>query len=532
MPAALWAAPFAAYVMDARTGEVLYEKNADTRLHPASLTKMMTLYIAFQAIESGEASLDTMVTVTAHAAGQAPSRLGLRKGQKIALRYLIRAAAIKSANDAAAAIGDHLSGDEAKFAARMNRTAKALGMKNTTFKNANGLTREGHLSTAHDMSLLGRHLLYDFPQYYNLFSRRTADAGMAHVANTNRRFLDAYDGADGIKTGYTVPAGFNLTASAQRGNKRIIATIFGGTSPAARNSKMAELLDLGFERAPNRVNTQKPEPPMLMANAESEIAGPQVEAAQEAEEGDDEAVKLAAAAAGAATVAARAGAPDQLAEAAGLKRSPRPTARPAAAAAPEPEPVQLAAADPATRPAEKPAAEPASEPVAEAVAELVQVTAPQPETLAMIAPADETVESQGDTDPSGPVFIQTATAQPETLAMGSAAQMPRNDTVILAALTPPAPMPEGKREVVARASSSGGRNWGISLGKYPSQYAAEQVLLKTALMESTALAQGLRKVATRKSGYDALFVGLSRGDADLACARLAARAVDCSVIGP
>ncbi|KQB11824.1 D-alanyl-D-alanine carboxypeptidase [Rhodobacter capsulatus] len=519
LPVALSAAPFAAYVMDARTGEVLYEKNADTRLHPASLTKMMTLYIAFQAIESGEASLDTMVTVSANAAGQAPSRLGLRTGQKIALRYLIRGAAIKSANDAAAAIGDFLEGDEAHFAARMNRTAKALGMKNTTFKNANGLTKAGHLSTAHDMSILGRHLLYDFPQYYNLFSRRTADAGIAHVANTNRRFLDAYDGADGIKTGYTVPAGFNLTASAQRGNKRIIATVFGGTSPAARNSKMAELLDLGFERAPGKVNAQKPEPPMLMANAENDISGPQVEAAQEAEDGDEEAVKLAAAAAGAATVAARAAAPDAL-ELAGLARSPRPQARPASAAAtPEPEdaPVQLAAATP----------EPAPEP-----APLDQVTAPQPETLAMIEPADESVEAQGDTDPSGPVFIQTATAQPETLALGASAQVPRNDTVILAALTPPAPMPEGKREVVARASSSGGRNWGISLGKYPSQYAAEQVLLKTALMESNALSQGLRKVATRKSGYDALFVGLSRGDADLACARLAARAVDCSVIGP
>lgn len=514
LPVALSAAPFAAYVMDARTGEVLYEKNADTRLHPASLTKMMTLYIAFQAIESGEASLDTMVTVSANAAGQAPSRLGLRTGQKIALRYLIRGAAIKSANDAAAAIGDFLAGDEARFAARMNRTAKALGMKNTTFKNANGLTRPGHLSTAHDMSILGRHLLYDFPQYYNLFSRRTADAGIAHVANTNRRFLDAYEGADGIKTGYTVPAGFNLTASAQRGNKRIIATVFGGTSPAARNAKMAELLDLGFERAPGKVNAQKPEPPMLMANADSEIAGPQVEAAQEAEDGDEEAVKLAAAAAGAATVAARASAPDAL-EIAGLARSPRPQARPATAAAPEPEeaPVQLAAAAPEPAPLE-------------------QVTAPQPETLAMMEPADESVEAQGDTDPSGPVFIQTATAQPETLALGASAQVPRNDTVILAALTPPAPMPEGKREVVARASSSGGRNWGISLGKYPSQYAAEQVLLKTALMESTALSQGLRKVATRKSGYDALFVGLSRGDADLACARLAARAVDCSVIGP
>ncbi|TKD22533.1 D-alanyl-D-alanine carboxypeptidase [Rhodobacter capsulatus] len=521
LPVALSAAPFAAYVMDARTGEVLYEKNADTRLHPASLTKMMTLYIAFQAIESGEASLDTMVTVSANAAGQAPSRLGLRTGQKIALRYLIRGAAIKSANDAAAAIGDFLGGDEARFAARMNRTAKALGMKNTTFKNANGLTKPGHLSTAHDMSLLGRHLLYDFPQYYNLFSRRTADAGIAHVANTNRRFLDAYEGADGIKTGYTVPAGFNLTASAQRGNKRIIATVFGGTSPAARNAKMAELLDLGFERAPGKVNAQKPEPPMLMANADSDIAGPQVDAAQTAEDGDEEAVKLAAAAAGAATVAARAAAPEEVApetvELAGLARSPRPQARPAAAPEPEDAPVQLAAAAPEPAPEAEP---------------LEQVTAPQPETLAMIEPADETVEAQGDTDPSGPVFIQTATAQPETLALGSSAQVPRNDTVILAALTPPAPMPEGKREVVARASSSGGRNWGISLGKYPSQYAAEQVLLKTALMESTALSQGLRKVATRKSGYDALFVGLSRGDADLACARLAARAVDCSVIGP
>ena len=535
LPVALWAAPFAAYVMDARTGEVLYEKNADTRLHPASLTKMMTLYIAFQAIESGEVSLDTMVTVSANAAGQAPSRLGLRTGQKIALRYLIRAAAIKSANDAAAAIGDYLGGDEAHFAARMNRTAKALGMKNTTFKNANGLTRAGHLSTAHDMSLLGRHLLYDFPQYYGLFSRRTADAGIAHVANTNRRFLDAYEGADGIKTGYTVPAGFNLVASAQRGNKRIIATVFGGTSPAARNSKMAELLDLGFERAPSRVNGQKPQPPQLMANAAGDIAGPQVDGAQaDSEEGDEAAVKLAAAAAGAATVAARATAPEEEvadASAAGLKRSPRPMARPAAAPAPEasPEPVaptvQVAEATPAKRPADKPAIDPG--------ADLVQVTAPQPETLAMIEPeATDEVEAQGDTDPSGPVFIQTATAQPETLAMGSAAQVPHNDTVILAALTPPAPMPEGKREVVARASSSGGRNWGISLGKYPSQYAAEQVLLKTALMESTALSQGLRKVATRKSGYDALFVGLTRGDAELACARLSARAVDCAVIGP
>jgi D-alanyl-D-alanine carboxypeptidase len=255
----LQAAPFAAIVMDGRTGEVLYEKNADARLHPASLTKMMTLYIVFQEIEAGRLSLDTKVTVSKYAASQPPSRLGLKPGQKIAVRYLIRAAAIKSANDAAAALGDAIAGDSVSFAKRMTRTARQLGMNNTTFKNANGLTAEGHLSTARDMNTLGRHLFYDFPQFYQIFARRTADAGIAQVANTNTRFLDAYEGADGIKTGYTAPAGFNLTASARRGNKHIIATVFGGTSSANRNAKMAELMDLGFDRARNGVKEQPPE---------------------------------------------------------------------------------------------------------------------------------------------------------------------------------------------------------------------------------------------------------------------------------
>lgn len=252
------AAPFAAIIMDARSGETLWSKNADTRLHPASLTKMMTLYIAFQEIEAGRITLDTKVTVTKHAAAQPPSRLGLKPGQKISLRYLIRAAAVKSANDAATAIGEAISGSEAAFAKRMTKTARALGMTNTTFKNANGLTAEGHLSTARDMNTLGRHLFYDFPQYYNIFSRRTADAGIATVSNTNTRFLDAYEGADGIKTGYTVAAGFNLTASAKRGDKRIITTVFGGTSTANRNAKMKELMDMGFELARKGVREKKP----------------------------------------------------------------------------------------------------------------------------------------------------------------------------------------------------------------------------------------------------------------------------------
>lgn len=261
------AAPYAAIVMDARTGEVLHAQNADARLHPASLTKMMTLYIAFQAIENGEISLDTQVRVSSNAADEPPSKLGLKAGQKIALRYLIRAAAVKSANDAATAIGEAISGSEAAFARRMNATAKSLGMTKSAFRNANGLTETGHLSSARDMTVLGRHLLYDYPQYYNLFSRRSTNAGVRTVSNTNTRLLDAYQGADGIKTGYTQAAGFNLVASAQRGNERVIATVFGGTSTAARNAKVAELLDLGFRRAPSSAPIRKPATPAYAPGA-------------------------------------------------------------------------------------------------------------------------------------------------------------------------------------------------------------------------------------------------------------------------
>ena len=248
-----FAAPgIANFVMDARTGEVLYARSADRRLAPASLTKMMTLYLAFVEIESGRMSLDQMITISANASAEPPSKLGLRRGQRIQLRYLIRAAAIKSANDAATAIAEAISGSEAAFAIYMTETARAMGMNNTQFQNAHGLTQRGHYSTARDMALLGQRVFYDFPEYYNLFSRRTANAGIAQVRHTNRRFLDSYEGADGIKTGYTNAAGYNLVASARRGQERIIAVMFGGTSTVQRNARVAELMNLGFQRSPSR----------------------------------------------------------------------------------------------------------------------------------------------------------------------------------------------------------------------------------------------------------------------------------------
>ena len=255
------AAPYAAMVMDARNGEVIFARNHDTKLHPASLTKMMTLYIAFEAVKHGEVTLDTMFTTSRRATQQTCVCLGLREGQKISLRHLIRAAALRSANDASVVIAEGISGSVEAFADRMTATARAMGMSNTTFKNPHGLTQAGHVSTARDMTILGRQLYFDYPQYFNIFSRRSDNAGVATVPNTNRRFLDAYSGANGIKTGYTRAAGFNLTASAERGGKHIIATMFGGSSTAARNAHVAELLDIGFNRAGARVATRAPATP-------------------------------------------------------------------------------------------------------------------------------------------------------------------------------------------------------------------------------------------------------------------------------
>ncbi len=453
------AAPYAAMVIDARTGEVLHSRNADTRLHPASLTKMMTLYVAFEAIERGEISLDTRVRISKKAAAEVPSKLGLKAGSRIQLRYLIRASAVKSANDAATAIGEAISGSEAAFARRMNRTAKAIGMTKTTFKNAHGLTESGHLSTARDMTTLGRRLFYDYPEYYNLFSRRSTDAGIAKVNNTNRRLLNAYRGADGIKTGYTRAAGFNLVASAERGNERIIATVFGGRSTATRNARVAELLDMGFNRAPSRVAVRKPAPPRY-DNLPAED-----------------------------TPAGAAGKTIRLVTA--VKRSDRPKARPGA----EPDPMLLAMK------------EDIQDAVADANAAALAAATQQVEAQPVEVTKNATVIAQTPKPVARPTQVAVASIQPEVVA----------DPVV---------------EIVSRLSSSGGRHYGINVGRYGSRHAAEKVLLKTALMEMASLDGSIRKIIQRSGGFDANFMGLTEETADLACRRLAARGTECQTLGP
>ncbi len=475
IPLSAAAAPYAALVMDARTGEVLHSRNADTRLHPASLTKMMTLYIAFEAVQNGEITLDTMVRISSRAAAEPPSKLGLKKGQRIAFRYLIRAAAVKSANDAATAIAEAIAGSEAAFARRMTRTAKAMGMTRTTFKNAHGLTETGHMSTARDMTNLGRHLLYDYPQYYNLFSRKSTNAGIKSVNNTNRRLLAAYRGADGIKTGYTRAAGFNLVASAQRGNERVIATVFGGKSSTSRNARVAELLDLGFRRSPARAPVRKP--------AKPGYAGP-------------------------STVVAQAPASGQIPKASGktirlvgaVLKSLRPKARP------QSEPVLVADAVAATAAGDQAKLQAGIE------AAMAEVKVPASEVEASARGISTTPLAPTETSPG-----KRPAVRPKDL--------------VLAATNEPA-FVEPKQEVVTRLSSSGGRHWGINIGRYTTRFQAEKILLRTALAEMTTLDGSLRKVTQTSRGFDANFLGMTRQTADLACRRLQARNVTCSTIGP
>ena len=244
---------FATYVIDARSGDFLYGKNYNKKLHPASLTKMMTLYLAFNELKNNRIKLDQTVSISSNASNEPPSKLGLKKGQRVSVRNLIRGAAIRSANDAATALGELISGSENKFADYMTLTAQQMGMKDTTFKNAHGLTSAKHISTPKDMAILARRLIYDFPEYYNLFGRNSVNVLGRTLYNTNRKFLSQYNGSDGIKTGFTSSAGFNLAASAKRGNKRIIGVVFGSSSVSLRNKRMTELLNIGFANSKENV---------------------------------------------------------------------------------------------------------------------------------------------------------------------------------------------------------------------------------------------------------------------------------------
>ncbi|HEY3815409.1 MAG TPA: serine hydrolase [Caulobacteraceae bacterium] len=244
---------YAAIVIQADTGEVLYAKRADDLRYPASITKVMTLYLAFEAIQSGRLKLTDQIVVSPHAAAQQPSKLGLRPGSTISVEDAIRAICVWSANDMAVAMAEHLGGTESRFSALMTLKARELGMTQTRYVNANGLPDSRQLTTARDIAILSRAMMRDFPQYYPYFSTKYFSYDGKNMHNHNG-LLFSVPGVDGIKTGYTNASGFNLAASAVRDNKRLIVVVLGGPTSKLRNTNVEELLDTGFDVLRRRAN--------------------------------------------------------------------------------------------------------------------------------------------------------------------------------------------------------------------------------------------------------------------------------------
>ncbi|WP_421858954.1 D-alanyl-D-alanine carboxypeptidase family protein [Oricola sp.] len=239
---------YAAIVIDAKDGSVLYSRAADQLRYPASLTKMMTLYLMFEALESGRLSRNSQIPISANAARKPASKLYLKAGQSIDVDTAIRSLVVKSANDVATGVAEHLAGSEAAFARQMTAKGRQLGMRSTVFTNASGLPDTKMRTTARDMAVLSLALRRDFPQYYSYFSLRSFQHGGKQITGHNK-VLEQVAGADGIKTGYVRASGYNLATSMRRGGKSLVAVVMGGDSGRARDAHMAQLLSASLKKA-------------------------------------------------------------------------------------------------------------------------------------------------------------------------------------------------------------------------------------------------------------------------------------------
>ena len=281
---------YAAIVVDAKTGEILYAKHADSPRYPASITKIMTLYLTFEALASGKLHADDRVMVSPHAAAQSPTKLGVRAGETVSVDEAMNGMATKSANDMAVAMAEKLGGTESRFAALMTLRAQELGMQNTHFVNASGLPDSRQISTARDIAILSRAVMRDYPQYYKLFSLQEFRFRGQVMPNHNH-LLGRMPGVDGLKTGFTNASGFNLAVSAVRDNRRLIAVVMGGPTTALRDENAESLLLTGFDVMRRRANGENIQVAQNMFEP-TELNGPVVRAPTEQGDGDQEGLKI------------------------------------------------------------------------------------------------------------------------------------------------------------------------------------------------------------------------------------------------
>jgi D-alanyl-D-alanine carboxypeptidase len=485
---------YAAIVVDANSGAVLHAASPDATRHPASLTKIMTLYMLFERLESGRLTLDSPLHVSDHAAGQSPTKLGLREGQTISVEDAIKGMVTRSANDAAVVVAENLAGSESEFARQMTRKARAIGMSNTVYRNASGLPDSAQVTTARDQATLGRAIQERFPRYYRYFSIRSFTFRGQRIGNHNR-LLGKVEGVDGIKTGYIRASGFNLVTSVKRDNRHVVAVVLGGTSGGARDARMRQLLAQYVDKASTRrtapliaeareAPSVREAPAPRAAHARAETKAPD---RFEMASASSVPVRLAPSTTGQRPAPA-AGSSDPIRPVAVRTVSVRPAAR-AASAAPAPVP---------------------PEPVAEPT---VQTGIPMPARAGILGYLPSRIATASVPEPE---FAQPAQAPAQTA------------NLFREAAPPPEAAPAPTRAQSRPQSRSG---WVIQVGAYPAESEAQQQLasVKTKASRLLAAANPFTEPVQRGKStlYRARFAGLDREQAEAACRFLKRNDVDC-----
>jgi D-alanyl-D-alanine carboxypeptidase len=498
--------PYASIVIDANSGKTLHETSADGLRHPASLTKIMTLYLLFERLESGKMKLTTSMPVSEHAASQSPTKLGLRPGQSIAVEDAIGGLVTRSANDAAVVIAEAIGGSEDDFAKMMTAKAHALGMSRTTYRNASGLPDDDQVTSARDQALLGRAIQERFPRYYRFFSTSSFTYRGETIRNHNH-LLGRVEGVDGIKTGYTHASGFNLVTSVNRSNRHIVAVVLGGSSAGARDARMRELIEAHMDEASTRHTA------MMVA-----------EAAEPAE--------------------------------------PRAPAHPAPAAAPPTRGFALATVSsvpapppPAAAPIQGPimvAPKPrgpsgSSEPIKPIAVKTIKVklatvhTASLAPAAAMIPLVDETGSTPPKAAAAQPEPPASPASQVRTVRTGpppgtEAAKAAWPSLPAAPAPEPVAPAPSAKAEPVAPPTHSTQvhTGWIVQIGAFETETEAKQRLDAAQSKAKSLLgrADGFTEVVTKgdKTLYRARFAGLERDQAEATCKQLKRNDIACMTV--
>jgi D-alanyl-D-alanine carboxypeptidase len=506
--------PYAAIVVDANSGNVLHNTSADSLRHPASLTKIMTLYLLFEQLEAGKLRLDSRLEVSEHAAQQAPSKLGLRPGQTISVEDAIRALVTKSANDAAVVVAEALGGDEETFARMMTRKARALGMSRTVYNNASGLPDEDQLTTARDQATLGRAIQDRFPRQYRYFAT-PAFVFQGRAMRNHNKLLGRVEGVDGIKTGYTRASGFNLVSSVRRGNRHIVAVVMGGSSGGARDARMRMLIEEQIASASTQRTVARIEESKDVAAIPARTPEPQVQVqAQSLPQPVPQARLARADAMGPAFApAAEAETP-----AAAVSQAFTPQAAPVLSRQPKPgtaEPINPVKVKTITVKAGN-----------VQTAMLVPLTGPAPQ--ASVAPphfAKSAIVMEPTTPPPGarpgvlgvlPVEAPQAPAQPATYEVASGTSMP----VTTASLSSRSAHPRGP--------------WLIQVGAFPKETEAQERLREAQSLAKNLVAKAApfteRVTKGSQELYRARFAGFDQNAAEAACKYLKRNDIACMAI--